>query len=92
MGDSKEQEDRRGWHMSREISISHMIATLSMVLAGVTGWVKLEDRVVMLEKEQIRVHLDIRERDSKLDKKLDDIAQSVRRVEDKLYDQRKTGQ
>lgn len=53
-----------GWHLKKEIQVSHLITTAGMVLAAVLYAAKIEQRVALLESSMVQQH----ERDDRQDK------------------------
>jgi len=42
-------DEDKNWHVKREISVGHMVTTIALCAALITGWDALSDRVDRLE-------------------------------------------
>ena len=71
------QEERRGWHMDKRLSISHLLTTLA-ILTGVMVWgMRLESRTAVIEKT-------VEIQTSTTQQQLTDIKNSLARIENRL--------
>lgn len=85
-----EGEDKRKWHIPKEISIGDIVGLVSAIAAVLIAYGKLDTRVALLEQSQaaqivsaekavIRMELSIYEIDRKLDRLIESRTREPRR-------------
>lgn len=77
---------RSGWHLSREVQVSHLIATITVAVSCLWYVAKLEQRIALLEQQasvqesnHARLHARLHVRLDKIDEKLDRIIERYAR-------------
>lgn len=73
---------RSGWHLSREVQVSHLIATITVAVSCLWYVAKLEQRIALLEQQasvQESNHARLHVRLDKIDEKLDRIIECYAR-------------
>jgi len=79
--------ERRGnpWHLKREISVGHLLTTISMLLAAFWFFAGLDKRVAVLEQRSDVAGIEMQRRMDGVESKIDDIyrllinSESIRR-------------
>lgn len=59
-----------GWHLKKEIQVSHLVATIAMAASIMFYATKLEQRVALVEQSQAQSQQTQKERDERQDKLL----------------------
>ena len=61
-------ENKRRWHLSREISIDGIIALMAALIAVGAAWMKLNERLGAVEIKQIQITARLDRIENKLDR------------------------
>lgn len=77
---------RRGWHLSREVQVTHLLATLSAVAACFWFVAGLDSRLQLQEAATKRFEDAQRERDQRQDESTAEALKTLRRQLDKMDD------
>ena len=80
----RSETEKQSWHVSKEISITHLVTTGSVIVAVIYGWSKLEARIDAVEKNQVRVEQTTMLNDAKLDSRLSQIQNDIRGIKDQF--------
>jgi hypothetical protein len=68
---------KQAWHLSREVSITHLVATLSVVSGLIISWSKMDSRIDTIERKQIEAVASMSISDSKIDRQLESIKNEI---------------
>lgn len=56
------------WHLKKEVNVSHMIGTIAIVVTMLSWANKMDNRVTVLEIQQVGTHEQLVEINKKLDR------------------------
>jgi len=91
MPEKYEGQERRGWHIKKEISLGDVLAFTSAGLAVVYAYTTLDKRIALLEEAKVvQVSVDNRQEQDfiRYQQRIDETLKSIDRKVDKLMDRR----
>lgn len=77
-------EERRRFHFDKTVSIGHIITTISVLVAVITGWKDMDKRVSLVELAVSQQKITDQQQDSRAKEYFDNIRSDVRDINSKL--------
>ena len=75
----------QGWHLRKEITVGQILSIIAVIIGFGTWMMTIETRIAVIENDKVASGDRIDRLEIRVDNDLSEIKTSLRRIEDKLY-------